>query len=135
MKVKAYYYKKDGQAFMVDDALKKQIDDAIMHGLEANNSDYTLYPIFEAPTEREIRAGKTKEAVWLIRPHSTPTLRWYWQVQEHKNKHTSCKVLGDGLCAFKMVRYAEWNAVSNKWELLPMVNHASIEQERVLDNK
>lgn len=135
MKVKAYYCKKDGQAFMVDDALKKQIDHAIMHGLEANNSDYTLYPIFEAPSEQEIRAGKTKEAVWLIRPHSTPTLRWYWQVQEHKKKHTACKVLGDGLCAFKMVRYAEWNAVSNKWELLPMVNHASTEQERVLDNK
>jgi hypothetical protein len=135
MRVKAYYYKKDGQAFMVDEMLKKQIDKAIAHGMEANDSDDTLYPIFDTPSEHELRAGKTKEAVWLIRPHSTPTLRWYWQVQEHKKKHSECKQIGDGLCAFKMVRYAEWNADSKKWELLPMVNHASAEQEQVLDNK
>ena len=134
MRAKAYYYKKDGQAYMIDESLTKAVNKAIAHGLEANNSDYTLYPIFEAPSEQDIRAGKTKEAVWLIRPHSTPTLRWYWQVQEHKKKHTACKVLGDGLCAFKMVRYAEWNETSKKWELLPMVNHASLEQERVLDS-
>lgn len=133
MLMKAYYYKKDGQAYMVDERTKKKIDKAIIHGIEANDSDYTLYPIFNDPSEKDIRAGNTKKPVWLIRPHSIPTLRWYWQIQEHKKAHTGCKPLGDGLCGFKMVRYAEWNGSTSSWELLPMVNHADSEQEKVLD--
>lgn len=61
-------------------------------------------------------------------------VQWYWQVREHTKRHHDCKPLGDGLCGFKMVRYEDWNDETKKWELLPMVNHATPEQERVLDS-
>ena len=61
-------------------------------------------------------------------------VRWYWQIQAHDKKHTGCKPLGDGLCGFKMVRYEDWNGETHSWELLPMENHATPEQEAVLDS-
>jgi hypothetical protein len=133
MIAKTYYYRDKDQAFLVDDDQVKRINKAVMHNLPVN-FERTLYPIFENPTEKEIRAGKTRRSAWQIRPHSCPTVRWYWQIQEHKKGHTGCKPLGDGLCGFKMVRFYEWNESASKWELSPMVNHADLQQEQVLDN-
>lgn len=132
-RAKGYYYRDKDQAFMVADSVKKEIDKAIAHGLPVDTGGHTLYPILDEPTEQEIRFGKTTTEAWIIRPNSVPTLRWYWQIQEHRKNHTSCKPLGDGLCGFKMVRYAQWNTSARKWELLPMVNHADSVQEQVLD--
>lgn len=134
MRAKTYYYKDKGQAFMVSDALLKEINDCVAHGLPVKTNGHTLYPIYEDPTDYEKRTGKTKSPAYVIHDGGAPVIRWYWAIQEHKKAHTQCKSLGDGLCGFKMVRYAEWNETSKKWELLPMVNHASSEQERVLDS-
>ena len=133
MIAKSYYYRDKDQAFLVNEHDVKLINKAVMHGLPVDFTDKTLYPIFDAPTEQEIRAGKTKKPAWKIKPHSCPTVRWYWQIREHKKGHASCKPLGDGLCGFKMVRFYEWNESASKWELLPMINHADSQQEQVLD--
>lgn len=133
MIAKSYFYRDKDQAFLADDAEVKKINKAIMHGLPVNSIGKTLYPIFDAPTEREMREGKIRRPAWQIKPHSCPTVRWYWQIQEHKKNHTGCKPLGDGLCGFKMVRFYEWNESASKWELSPMVNHADSQQEQVLD--
>lgn len=134
MQPKGYYYRDKDQAYMVDTAMVKQINKAIMHGTPIDTGGKILYPIFGSPSEKDIKAGKTRTPAWLIRPNSIPTLRWYWQIQEHKKAHTGCKPLGDGLCGFKMVRYFDWNTSTGKWELLPMVNHADSVQEKVLDS-
>lgn len=60
-------------------------------------------------------------------------VRWYWMVQPHNKSHARCKLLGDGLCAIKMVRYEDWNEGLHRWEAVPMDNHATPEQEQVLD--
>ena len=135
MDVKGYYYRDEDQAFLVSDEATKEINRALARGSEVDTGGKTLYPIFSNPTERMLRTGKTKIPAWVIRPDSTPTLRWYWQIQEHKRNHSKCKPIGDGLCGFKMVRYFEWNASTSKWELCPMVNHADSVQEKVLDSK
>lgn len=57
-------------------------------------------------------------------------VKWYWAVQPHQRGHARCKVLGDGLCAVKVVRYENWNGEA--WEAEPMDNHATPEQEAVL---
>lgn len=130
MKIKSFKYEDKGQWYLIDDDEAKRL----MGGAgESNQSNHTLYPIFDAPTKAEIAASKTRTPAWLIRPYGRPAVRWYWQVREHRKKHEGCKVLGDGLCAFKMVRYYDWNDETNEWELLPMVNHATPEQEKVLD--
>ncbi len=135
MRVKDYFYRDKDQAFLVSDSVKKGIEKALAHGLPVDTGGKVLYPIFENPSEQDVRAGKTREAAWQIRPDNCPTLRWYWQIQEHKKAHVGCKPLGDGLCGFKMVRFYDWNAESGKWELCPMVNHADSAQEKVLDSK
>lgn len=134
MRAKGYYYRDKDQAFVVDPQKVKEINHAIMHGLPVDTGGRVLYPILDAPSEFQKRTGKTKTESWLINHNSSPTLRWYWQIQEHKKGHTGCKPLGDGLCGFKMVRYAQWDEASKKWELLPMLNHATSEQEKVLDS-
>lgn len=134
MKVKGYFYKERGQTFMVADNVKKMIDKAVTHGTPVDTGGKVLYPLFEAPSEFDIRAGNMKKPAWIIRPGCSPTLRWYWQVQEHRRGHTYCKTLGDGLCGFKMVRFYEWNESTSAWELCPMVNHADSQQEKVLDS-
>ena len=134
MKVKGYYYKDKDQVFSVSPATFKDIQKKVAHGLPIQTGGHTLYPILDAPTDYEIKTGKTRIAAWLIRDGSTPAVRWYWQIQEHNKAHATCRTLGDGLCGFKMVRYANWNETSNKWELEPMVNHADPEQEKVLDS-
>lgn len=133
MKVKSYYYQDKDQAFLISDSAFREVEKARIHGLSIKTGGYTLYPIFEPPTETEIRLNKTKTPAWLIRDGGCPTVRWYWQIREHKKGHSNCKTLGDGLCGFKMVRFAEWNDEAKKWELLPMVNHADSQQEKVLD--
>lgn len=134
IRAKGYYYRDKDQAFIVSAEMKKAIDKAIAHGMPVDTGGKVLYPILDAPSKQDIAMGKTRTEAWLIRPNSSPAIRWYWQIQEHKKGHTGCKTLGDGLCGFKMVRYAEWNASTSKWELLPMVNHADSVQERVLDS-
>lgn len=59
---------------------------------------------------------------------------WYWMIQAHQRSHARCKVLGDGLCATKAVRYETLNEETGEWEAEPMDNHATPEQEQVLDN-
>ena len=130
MKVKSYKYEDKGQWYLIDDDETERINRGVG---EPNASNRTLYPIFDSPTKDEISAGKTTTPAWLIRPYGRPAVRWYWQVREHSKKHQTCKLLGNGLCAFKMVRYYDWNDDTNEWELLPMVNHATPEQEKVLD--
>lgn len=132
MRVKGYYYKDKDQAFLVSESDFKAIQKAIMHGLPVDTHGHTLYPIFTDPSEEEIRAKKTKTVAWLIRDGQSPTARWYWQIKEHRKADTGCKTLGGGLCGFKMIRYAQWDDESKKWELLPMLNHADSEQEKVL---
>lgn len=61
-------------------------------------------------------------------------VRWYWAVREHEDYHKDCTLLDNGLCGFKMLRYERWNEDEKTWELLPMENHASPEQEKVLDH-
>lgn len=134
MRAKGYYYRDKDQAFMVDERMFKQINHCVTHGLPVSTNGHTLYPILEAPSEQELRKGTPRVPAYAIHDGGVPVIRWYWQIQEHKKAHSGCKSLGDGLCGFKMVRYAEWNETSKKWELLPMVNHASLEQERVLDS-
>jgi len=58
---------------------------------------------------------------------------WYWMIQPHQKNHGRCKPLGDGLCAIKMIRYENWNEDNKSWEPEPMDNHATPEQEQVLD--
>ncbi len=60
-------------------------------------------------------------------------VQWYWMVQPHQNYHNNCKIIGDGLCAIKMIRYENWDEVGKRWEAEPMDNHATPEQEKVLD--
>lgn len=60
-------------------------------------------------------------------------VRWYWKICEHDKLHNGCVPLGDGLCGVKAIRYRVWNC--GKWEAEPMVNHATPEQEQVLDSK
>lgn len=134
MNIKGFFYRDKDQAFLVSDAIAKNIKKAIIRGENIDTGGKILYPIFKDPTEKELRAGKLRTPAWLIRNGSTPTLRWYWQVREHKKADMGCKPLGDGLCGFKMVRFYEWNASASKWELSPMVNHADTQQEQVLDN-
>lgn len=59
-------------------------------------------------------------------------VKWYWMVQPHDRKHARCKVLGDGLCAIKMVRYECWDENKKVWVPEPMANHATPEQEAFL---
>lgn len=59
-------------------------------------------------------------------------VKWYWMVQPHHKSHGRCKVLGDGLCAIKMVRYETWDEVAKEWVPEPMDNHATPEQEALL---
>ena len=133
MAVKGYYYKDKDQAFLVSDEDFKEIQKAVMHGCPVDTHGRVLYPIFEEPTPVEKNKNRTRQPAWLIRDGRPPALRWYWQIREHKKAHTGCKPIGDGLCGFKMVRFAEWDETSKKWELMPMINHASSEQEKVLD--
>lgn len=134
MSVKGYYYQERGQSFMVADSVRKAVDKAIAHGLPVETGGHTLYPIFADPTAEELRAGKTRKPAWHIRNGHTPTLRWFWQVKEHHKADISCKRLGDGLCGIRMVRFYEWNESTRAWELMPMVNHADSQQEKVLDS-
>ena len=63
-------------------------------------------------------------------------IRWYWMIQAHQPRsHSQCRLLGDGLCAIKMVRYETWNEERGCWEEEPMPNHATPEQEEVLDSR
>lgn len=134
MRACGYYYEERGQAYMVAESVAKTINKTIAHGLPVDTGGKVLYPIIDKPSESELRAGNLKTAAWIIRPDSTPTLRWYWQIQEHKKKHSGCKPLSDGLCGFMMVRFYEWDASTSEWTLCPMVNHATPEQEKVLDS-
>lgn len=134
MRIKGYFYRDKDQAFLVDKQLEKDINKAVAHGWTIDTGGKVIYPILDDPSESEIRAGKTKVAAWWIKPNQIPTLRWYWQIQEHHKNHSYCKSLGDGLCGFKMVRFYNWDETSKKWELLPMINHATAEQEKVLDS-
>lgn len=59
-------------------------------------------------------------------------VEWYWMIQPHDKSHFRCHPLGDGLCAVKVVRYENWNGEA--WEAEPMENHATPEQEQVLDS-
>lgn len=59
-------------------------------------------------------------------------VQWYWMIQAHHRDHGRCTPLGDGLCAIKMVRYETWNGEA--WEPEPMDNHATPEQEQVLES-
>lgn len=60
-------------------------------------------------------------------------MQWYWKICTHEANHGGCKQLDDGLCAVKALRYEYWNG--DRWVDEPMLNHATPEQEKVLDNK
>ncbi len=59
-------------------------------------------------------------------------VKWYWMIQPHHKSHGRCKLLGDGLCAIKMVRYETWDEDAKAWVADPMDNHATPEQEAFL---
>lgn len=74
-----------------------------------------------------------REPIYSYNGTGTMQVSWYWKICEHNpKKHGMCIPLGDGLCGVKAIRYKVWN--SGKWENEPMVNHATPEQEKVLDN-
>lgn len=130
IQVKGYYYEEAGQRYTMTPKVMAET-------LRGNGGKIgrTLYPIFERPSQADVNAGRTRVAVWRITPDGCRVVRWYWQVREHTKGHSGCCALGDGLCGFKMVRYANWNAEAGKWELEPIENRATPEQERVLDSK
>lgn len=134
-KLKGYFYKDKDQAFMVSDSDFKDIQGALMRGEGADTSGRILYPVFDKPTKWEIEQGKARTPAYMVRDGQLPTLRWYWQIREHKRTDHGCIPVGDGLCGFKMVRFMNWNAEKDQWELEPMVNHADSAQEKVLDSK
>lgn len=131
MNIKTYKYEDKGQWYCVTETDLKKIKSG--EG-EPNYIGRALYPIYDDPSEKEIEKGKTRIPATVIRDGATPMVRWYWQIREHDKRHHDCTVLGDGLCGFKMIRYLGWNAKEQTWELLPMVNHATPEQEKVLDS-
>lgn len=129
-----FYYMDKGQAFLVSETDQKEIEKCMRGNLPVNTHGRTLYPIYDDPSEEDIAKGKTTRVAFVIHDGGFPVARWYWQVSEHKRAlPNGYKALGDGLCASKMVRCMTWNSETKKWELLPMVNHATPEQEQVLD--
>lgn len=60
---------------------------------------------------------------------------WYWQVREHVASHYNCRLLDNGLCAVKVIRYENWNGEAKKWELEPTTNAVTPEQAKVLNGK
>lgn len=134
MNIKGFYYFVDGKAYMVSDTDFKKIQKDFLGARPVNTNGRTLYPVFDDPSDADIKSHKTRMKAWLVRDGMMPTIRWYWQVCETpKNAGSAYKALGDGLSGFKMVRYLDWNQDTKKWELLPMVNHATPEQEVILD--
>lgn len=133
MKVKGYYYTENGQAYVLSADAFKKVQLSVIRGEPVDTGGHTLYPIFDEPSAQDINKGKTKIPAWLIRDGKLPSMRWYWQIQEHKRSDTHCKRLDGGLCGIKVVRCAEWDGTSKKWVLLPMVNHADTAQEKVLE--
>ena len=131
MNITSYKYQDKGQWYLVSDDDFKKINNG--EGQPAYFGR-ALYPVYSAPTEKEIEKGKTRMPLVVIRDGVTPTTSWYWQIREHTKRHNTCVPIGDGLCGFKMVRYIDWNANEKAWEIEPMVNHATPEQEKVLDN-
>lgn len=129
-----FYYLDKGQAYLVSNDDCEAIIKALRGAKPVNTHGRTIYPILDPPTDRELAQGKTSRVAFVIHDGGLPVARWYWQVHEvRKGQHGAYKSLGDGLCAVKVVRYQDWNADTNKWELRPMVNHATPEQEQVLD--
>lgn len=128
-----YTYMDKGQAYLVSDEDKREIEKALMGSSPVNTHGRVIYVIPDDPDEDDIRKGKTRCPAAIIRDGALPSVRWYWGVKEHRATDRGCKTFGDGLCGFKMVRYFGWNSETKKWELLPMVNHATPEQEKVLD--
>ena len=129
-----YTYMDKGQAYLVSDEDKREIEKALMGSSPVNTHGRVIYVIPDDPDEDDIRKGKTRCPATIIRDGSLPSVRWYWGVKEHRVADRGCKPFGDGLCGFKMIRYFDWNSESKQWELLPMVNHATPEQEKVLDS-
>ena len=86
------------------------------------------------PYEQIIDTRKDAEMITRVATGEDGQVRWYWAVREHKDYHKDCTILDNGLCGFKMLRYERWNETDKTWELLPMENHATREQEKVLDN-
>lgn len=127
-----FYYMEKGQAYLISEEDRREVERAILGSRPVNTHGRVLYPIYDEPSPLDKQNGRQRMAM-MIHDGQLPTLRWYWQVREHKNNHHGCKSLGDGLCGFKMVRYMTWNDDTKKWELLPMINHATPEQEQVLD--
>lgn len=135
MSIKGYYYLHQGQSYLVSDEDFKQISSQVMRGDNVDTHGRTLYPILEDPTPKEIAKGVKKVAATMIRDGNTPTVRWYWAIHEHDGDHFNCVPVGGGLCAYKMVRFFEWNDSVKKWELLPMINQADADQIKVLNSK
>lgn len=135
MKVIGYYYLERGQQFKVDDATAAEINRRIMVGDRTDSGTKTYYPIFGAPSDKDIREGKTSIAAWRY-VHGEQYARWYWQVCSHTKRHSRCHMLdhASGLCGMKVLRYLDWNDAKKQWEVRPMVNHATPEQEKVLDS-
>ncbi len=131
-----YFYEQQGQKYMLSESETRLVEKCLRGNSPVATNGRTLYAVPTAqPSASDIRDGKTTRAAVVIRNNGLPTVRWYWRVREHKVAHRGCTPFGDGLCAFKMVRYFNWNDETGKWELLPAVNHATPEQEKVLDRK
>ena len=127
-----FYFMEKGQAYLISQEDAREVEKAILGSRPVCTHGRTIYPIYDEPSPLDKQNGKTRIAL-VIHDGQLPTVRWYWQIREHTSKHHGCKVLGDGLCGFKMVRCMNWNDDTKKWELLPAVNHATPEQEQVLD--
>lgn len=86
------------------------------------------------PYEQIIDTRKDAEMITRVATTEDGQVRWYWAVREHQDYHKDCTILNNRLCGFKMLRYEYWNEDEKSWVLLPMENHATPEQEKVLDN-
>lgn len=126
-----FFYKQAGAAYVVSDADRASIMADIMASRPVDTAGRTLYVMYDEP-QNAVDAATPRPAT-VIRDGSHPSHRWYWQVREHHRTHHRCRELGGGLCATKMVRYMDWDAATRSWKLQPMVNHATPEQEKVLD--
>lgn len=125
-----WYYIESGKKVMLDLSVCEKINKENREGC-VKTGGRIIYPVVPKPKLRDFH----RKPATLIRDGQAESVRWYWQICEHKNNHYNCHMIDPncGLCARKVLRYINWNMGANRWELEPMVNAATKEQLKVLD--
>lgn len=129
-----YLYVENGKWYQLDTEQAKRIDEELFAGGVADTGGKTLYPQFPKIKKDDTVTARRVVAT-VVRHNEQETVRWYWRILNHDKKHTHCCRLDDDICGIRMVRYMSWNSESDRWELEEMINPATPEQIKVLENK